>query len=237
MKILTAPQSGSQAGTTASRNRFGQYLRTRAIPVQPRTPKQTFVRSLFTAGSSNWRALNGTNQQLWNDYAAQLSYSDRLGSSYSPTGAELFTGSVVSNGVATPPTVPPSTLPVFLLNVTDMVYTDPSPGPEALNVTISPTSNDNLFSVETSGPISAGITSAAAVRRWSSLPAAATNLKKNLYSMSTAPVDIIAEYKFLFPSPNTGDVIWFRFQEIFYATGGTTGIISRARQTFRLVVP
>lgn len=236
MKVLTAPQSGSQAGTTASRNRFGQYLRTRAIPVQPRTPKQTSLRAAFTSASSLWRTLSDAQRTAWNDYAAQLSRTDSLGSSYSPTGAGLFTGSStldpISN-ISTPPTIPPS----WYLYVTGLTYTDPTPGPEAFEVAINTTDANNKVIIETSGPVSAGVTSAAAVRQWRSLPASALNLSANQFSMAANPIPMLSQYTSLFPSPVSGQTIWFRFNEIFFESGSNAGIKTSSRQTLRFVVP
>lgn len=235
MLILETPRSGSVAGVTASRNRFGQYYRTRAIPVQPRTPKQTINRAFLTVGSSAWRSLGDTDRTAWNDYAQQIVRSGRLGSSYSPTGAALFSGAFVlaPAGIIT---VPPTTLPNYVLSIGGMTYVDPTPGPEALNVFINTTSADNKMLLETSGPVSPGITSAAAVRRWRTLPDSADNLQPVRFDMSASPADIITNYKFLFPSPVTGQAIWFRFREVFFDGTTDAGITNTLFQTFRLVI-
>lgn len=235
MKILTAPQSGSQAGTTASRNRFGQYLRSRAIPVQPRTPKQTLNRANFTLGSNGWRQLTDTQRTAWNDYAAQISRSDSLGSQYQPTGAELYTGALVTNpGLAV--TDPPATLPIYVLAVDTITYVDPAPGPEAFGVTVSFTSPDNSVLIETSGPLSPGVTSAASIRKWNSLPNSDINRQAMLFSLAASPIDFLTQYKRLFPSPSSGQVIWFRFREIF-TDASNAGIVNKNLQTYRFVVP
>lgn len=236
MKFLGPPASGSQAGTTSSRNRFGQYLRTRAVPVQPRTPKQTANRAIFTIGSSAWRGLTDPQRTAWNDYAAQITRNDSLGSGYSPTGAELYTGSVIaiqSGGQ----TDPPLSLPAYFMSITAMAYVDPSPGPEALTATLNTTGANNSLIVETSGPVSSGLTSAAAVRRWRSLPSGADNLFASLFSMGATTVDLLTAYKNLFPSPLTGQVIWFRFHELFNDGVGDAQIVNKTVQTFRFVVP
>lgn len=237
MKILTAPQSGSQAGTTASRNRFGQYLRTRGIPVQPRTPKQTRVRASLTASSSAWRLLTVPEQDAWNSYAAGIQRSDSLGQSYQPTGAEVFVGAAIANDGISPGANPPGTSPSYGLLVQLISYTDPTPGPEALDVQIIATNANNLVRIETSGPMSPGITSAAAVRRWVSLPTSAGNIVRNLFAMTANPIPILTEYKFVFPSPLPGNAIWFRFTELF-SDGVTAGLIAnKQHQTYRLVIP
>lgn len=233
MKVLMPPQSGSQAGTTASRNRFGQYLRTRAMPVQPRTPTQTYRRSFLTNASSGWRALTDAQRNAWNVYASQLQRTDSLGQSYTPTGAELFVAAVGASldlGLTDPPTV----LPNYFLTVGSMAYVDPTPGPEALNVTLLQTNATNRFFVQTSGPVSTGITSAAAIRQWRTLPIAAASPVPQQYPMTATPVDIITEYKLLFPSPAVGQNIWFRFKEYFIESPAF--IPNHQQQTFQLIV-
>lgn len=86
MKILDAPSSGSQAGTTRSHNRFGQYARTRAIPVNPRSTQQGAVRARLSANSAAWRSLTGAQRAGWSDLASSMNRSDALGQSYSLTG-------------------------------------------------------------------------------------------------------------------------------------------------------
>lgn len=235
MLILDVPQSGSVAGVTSSRNRFGQYRRTRAIPVQPRTPKQGQVRALLAAGSSAWRGLTDAQRTGWNDYAAQIERSNRLGSGYSPTGAALYAGAVILTA-APVVTDPPDALPDYVLQINGMTYTDSTPGPEALTVAIQTTSSSNNVMVETSGPVSPGITSTAAIRRWRSLPLSASNLSPKQYSMAASPIAILTEYKFLFPSPAPGNVIWFRFREISYPGSGAVPVTNTLFQSFRLPI-
>lgn len=236
MKILTDPRSGSYQGITSSRNRFGQYVRTRATPVQPRTPKATANRAQLTAGSSAWRLLTDPQRTAWNDYAAQLSRTDSLGSSYSPTGASIYTAASIIGLAAGSVTDPPLVLPSYVLAVDSMDYVDATPGPEALTVTVSVTSADNLFVAETSGPVSPGITSAASVRRWRSLPANAANNMLNNFSFSANPVSLLTNYKYLFPSPLPGQSIWFRFRELFIDPTNAVGVVNHLYQTFRLVI-
>jgi hypothetical protein len=61
MLVLKAPQSGSIEGRTAGRNRFGQYERTRSIPVNPRSAAQGVVRARMSANSAAWRSLTRSN--------------------------------------------------------------------------------------------------------------------------------------------------------------------------------
>jgi hypothetical protein len=121
MKVLTVPSSGSLAGQTASRNRFGQYLRSRAIPVNPNTASQGAVRSRLAANSAAWRGLTSGQRAGWTDLAASLVRSDSLGQSNPMQGNQAYI-SVNNNRVAvglTPVSDAPAiSTPVSLLTVT-----------------------------------------------------------------------------------------------------------------------
>lgn len=86
MKILDVPQSGSVAGVTSSRNRFGQYRRTRAIPTNPGTSFQATVRARMQTVADAWKALTATQRQGWADLGLQFARNDALGQSYDLTG-------------------------------------------------------------------------------------------------------------------------------------------------------
>lgn len=90
MKYLGNPQSGSYQGITASRNRFGQYLRTRATPVNPSSSFQALVRARLSAAAEDWRGLTATQRQGWSDLGISMVRTDTLGSSYSLTGFQAF---------------------------------------------------------------------------------------------------------------------------------------------------
>lgn len=84
------PQSGSQANTTASRGRYGQYYRNRAIPVNPNTPAQSANRNLFGAAASAWKGLSSTQRSAWNVFAATMPRVDRLGTTIYWSGMQTF---------------------------------------------------------------------------------------------------------------------------------------------------
>lgn len=90
MKVLKAPQSGSLAGTTASRNRFGQYERTRATPVNPNSDKQGVVRARLAVNSAAWRGLTDNQRAGWRDLGLQIIRSDSLGQSYTLQGNQAY---------------------------------------------------------------------------------------------------------------------------------------------------
>jgi len=139
MKYLGDPSSGSQAGTTASRNRYGQYKRTRATPVNPNSTAQGLVRARMSANAAAWRTLTDAQRAGWSDLAVSMNRSDSLGQSYNLTGFQAFC-SVNNNKAlagdasvtAAPALVTPSTILTATVTLTaaslSIAYT-PTPMP------------------------------------------------------------------------------------------------------------
>lgn len=72
--------SGSIGGITASRNKGGSYLKTRAVPINPNTTRQQATRAALAAFASNWTALlSAAQRDQWNVYAATHTIKDALG--------------------------------------------------------------------------------------------------------------------------------------------------------------
>jgi hypothetical protein len=90
MKILNYPSSGSYQGITSSRNRFGQYIRSRAIPVNPNTTFQANVRARMADLVQNYRLLTAAQRSGWADLGGQMVRTDSLGQTYTLTGAQAY---------------------------------------------------------------------------------------------------------------------------------------------------
>lgn len=91
MKVLTIPQSGSIAGTTASHNRAGQYLRNRRTPVNTvGTGRRAAIRTAFGSAAKGYAGLTGAQQAAWSAYAAMYPITDALGSSIILTGQQMY---------------------------------------------------------------------------------------------------------------------------------------------------
>jgi hypothetical protein len=126
MKLLTVPSSGSQAGITNSRNRFGQYVRSRAIPVNPNTVAQGNARARMSASSQAWKALTNSQRAAWSDLGASMSRKDSLGQTYTLQGNQAYAS--INNmrnlcglaPIADPPAV---SAPVGLATVTPTIST------------------------------------------------------------------------------------------------------------------
>lgn len=90
MKILDVPQSGSVGGVTSSRNRYGQYRRSRATPVNPNSSAQGAVRARLAAAAAQWRQLTANQRAGWTGLAQGINRTDSLGQSASLTGFSAF---------------------------------------------------------------------------------------------------------------------------------------------------
>jgi hypothetical protein len=90
VKYLGPPQSGSEAGTVFSRNRFGQYTRNRISPVQPRTSAQLNQRARMTTNSAAWRALTDAQRAGWLSLGLMITRTDSLGQTYTLTGFAAY---------------------------------------------------------------------------------------------------------------------------------------------------
>lgn len=125
MKILTAPESGSLQGETASRNRYGQYRRSRATPVNPNSTAQGTVRARMTTNAAAWRALTDAQRAGWESLGLQMVRTDSLGQSYTLNGFGAYC-SVNNNQLAAgnavlddaPALVTPSTLETVTITLT-----------------------------------------------------------------------------------------------------------------------
>lgn len=82
--------SGSVAGSTYSRNRFGPYIRNRAVPVNPSTVRQLAVRARFGNLTQTWRALTAAQRLEWNTQAPNYTLVNSLGEQYTPSGFNLY---------------------------------------------------------------------------------------------------------------------------------------------------
>jgi len=88
--LLSSAASGKLGGIVASHNRGGQYFRKHSIPTQPRTPAQKLVRNQLQAFSAAFKSLTLSQIQGWNALALTVTLKSKLGSTYHPTGQQLF---------------------------------------------------------------------------------------------------------------------------------------------------
>jgi len=97
--MLDVPQSGSLAGQTSSRNRYGQYRRTRANPVNPSSTFQQAARTRLTTNAAAWRLLTSEQRAAWDVLGSNITRTDSLGQTYTLTGAQAY-ASINGNNLA-----------------------------------------------------------------------------------------------------------------------------------------
>jgi hypothetical protein len=93
MKIISlmfSAASGKLGGIVASHNRGGAYIRHHSIPTQPRTAAQKLVRNQLQAFSAAFKSLTASQIAGWNALGATVSLKSKLGTTYHPTGQQLF---------------------------------------------------------------------------------------------------------------------------------------------------
>ena len=79
--------SGSIAGDTFARNRYGNYVRARTKPVNPNSAAQVAVRSALSLLTQRWsQTLTAAQRTAWNLYASSVAMTNRLGETINLTG-------------------------------------------------------------------------------------------------------------------------------------------------------
>ncbi len=79
--------SGSIAGNTYARNRYGNYVRARTKPVNPKTDRQSVIRTAMQLLTTRWaQTLTAAQRTAWNLYASNVNMTNRLGETINLTG-------------------------------------------------------------------------------------------------------------------------------------------------------
>lgn len=82
---------GSMGGVTASRNRYGQYFRQRAVPVNPNSARQLAVRANFLGFAFFWtNVLTQAQRDAWDLYGDNVTWKNKLGDDISLIGYNHF---------------------------------------------------------------------------------------------------------------------------------------------------
>ena len=88
---------GSIAGNTFARNRAGAYVRARTKPINPNTSRQQAVRNILQQLVNDWsQTLTSANRTAWNQYAAAVPMTNKLGEEQLLTGFNMFIRSNVA---------------------------------------------------------------------------------------------------------------------------------------------
>jgi len=102
---------GSVGGTTHSKNRYGFYIKNKAIPTNPNSPAQAEIRSIMTQLVARWKStLTQAQADAWN-HAGELHKRSKYGQGFSLSGFNLFCGVNVLRGLI--PVAPVDTPSIF----------------------------------------------------------------------------------------------------------------------------
>lgn len=208
MKVLKPPQSGSHDGLTASRNRFGQYERTRAVPVNPASSSQGTVRNRLSLNSQAWRLLTDAQRAGWAALGLQLTRTDALGQTYTLQGNQAYAAinnALHAAGGAILSDAPVISAPVDLLTAT--VTT--TGGTLSLAYTATPLAASTYLFIYASPQRSAGRNYESDLRLITVTAAAAAS-----------PANILAAYTAKFGAPVVGNKIFFSLRTMI---GGFMG--------------
>jgi len=79
--------SGSIAGNTFARNRYGNCVRSRTKPVNPSSPLQSQIRTIVSFLAERWHAVVTDDQRIaWQAYADNVVMKNKLGESMNLSG-------------------------------------------------------------------------------------------------------------------------------------------------------
>lgn len=200
MKFLGPPSSGSFRGDTYSRNRFGQYMRNRATPVQPGTAAQTQQRSRLSTNAAGYRALSGTQRAGWESLGGMIERTDSLGQVYTLNGFMAYCSVNNNNldaGNAIVATAPALVTPAAILTAT---------------VTLTAAA---LSIAYTATPLDAGVR----LFTWASPQRSAGRSYEGDYRLiavsaaaAASPADVFAAYQARFGTPVVGNRIFFKLE-------------------------
>lgn len=194
------PQSGSIRSDTYSRNRYGQYIRNRSTPVNPKTAAQTLARTRFTVLSQGWRNLTSVQRTSWNAYAETHPIIDSLGNVKYLTGSAIYLkiGAQALNAGQTVSSTPPGE-PAFVTGDITLVATAGTP---SLTIAGVDQPSDYRAIVNASPQVSAGVSYPPRVKKIQSVAAD---------SWST-PVTFLGNYNTAFGALIEGQKIIVRAQ-------------------------
>ena len=222
---------GSINGVTFARNRYGLYARSKASPVQPRTPAQAQRRAQLTVLSQRWRTLDESLRAEWRTFADDLRRSDTLGQQYRLSGLQAYLQFNLWRALMglTPQDNAPATLPAPTpVSITGVTLTT---GQQAeLNLAFSPTPYSGALAVWATAPFSRGINFVAPSRYRVITVRRPTTFGGTL----TSPINILADYiaKFNIPAAElAGKRVAFGLTPLSHANADSAGVAGQ-RTTF-----
>ena len=210
---LVSEMRGKLNGSVFSKNKSGNYLRTKITPVNPQTTAQQQVRSKLGTQSQAWRGLTEEQRQGWIDYASSTPYTDIFGDSKILSGQMMYvkTNMNITKAGGTAIQFAPNPVGTPSISVTTIVATANSiPASSVLTVTLAVSgvlTNWSFVAVATP-PVSAG-----------------KSYVKNLYrqissaALSAGSKTLITPYNVVFGNLLPTAKVFLRIQPVNTVTG------------------
>lgn len=146
---------GKTNGHVASKNRAGNYLRTKVTPVNPRTSSQLGIRNTLGELSKGWAALSQASRNAWNAAVSSFAKTDIFGDLRNPSGFNLYVklnanlATIGNAPMGLPPT--PELVPNIALSSATAVGST-----AVINVAYTPASNAVTVVLKATAPQSPG---------------------------------------------------------------------------------
>jgi len=187
--IGTVDGRGKLNGSVASKNKGGNYWRTKVTPTNPRSAAQSQVRSNMSYVSRAWKELDAVDRDAWNSIADSFPYTNIFGETKTLSGFAFWTKlnmNKMQNGSGTLYDMPPTMDgPVGLtLGAVEIVATG-----DQFDVNLTGTASGNSTWVFASKPVSNGV---------GATPSGMKFIK--FVSGVTTTIDIFAAYTAIFGS-------------------------------------
>lgn len=203
---------GKQNGSVFSKNRFGNYLRTKTTPINRNTSAQQGVRFNFATLSSGWRGLTAIQRAGWRMAVDGFKKINSLADSVSLTGAQLYISlnrNLTSVQVATISTAP---APVSIDQLTTLGLVAETTT-NTIKVSFSGENyTDQNYTLEVSPVLSAG----------KEFVQNQFKLLDRTTSGDTSPKNITSNYEAMFGQgwrTSAGSAIWVRLTPVNKTTG------------------
>lgn len=221
--------TGSIAGTTYQRNRYGLIRRAKPNPSNPQTDRQQARRSFFGSISSGWRGLTEEQRLGWIALAETAGFIPIFGEPKPQTGNTLYIACNQNLLTVAEDTIEDAVDPPSFPATTDLEFDELDATHMAINQHFAATPADQVpddfdLAIFITPSLSAGISKPSASKF--RLVAVAN------HGVNTAPFDLFTNYSDTFGPPVTGDKIFLRTVLIHIASGfsgvpfQTSGIVA-----------
>lgn len=219
-----AEARGKLSGTVFSKNRGGNYVRTKVTPVNPQTVDQIAQRNRLSSYAQNFRALTASQIAAWNAAVANFTNTDIFGDIKTPAGINLYNKLNMNldlagqSAINTPP-LPVGADPVVL----DSLVSDVSSSLFTIDATVAAVPAGHTLIVEATPQMSPGKSFVKSEYRVIDTVAASTAF----------PYAAGAAYIAKFGAPIAGQKVFARVKTINNTTGEASGYSS----IFTITIP